>query len=129
LELRVALLLFTFLEFLLCTEEVNMRGRHTAWVIQMDEQSRATLQRWLRQQKTPLGLAKQVALTERNLRKWVKRFCEQGLAELSEQPRPGRLAVFSPEVALHVVKLACERPDQVGRSLSKVGIAPNWHAN
>ena len=27
--------------------------------------------------------------------------------------------MFAPEVALHLVKLACERPDQMGRSLSQ----------
>jgi transposase len=115
-----------------------MRGRHSAWVIRIDEHTRATLQRWLRQQKTSLGLARrarslllleqglsyvstarQVGLAEHNLRKWVKRFSEQGPAGLSEQPRPGRLPVFSPEIALHVVKLACERQDRVGRSLSQ----------
>lgn len=118
-----------------------MQGSHSAWVIRIDEHTRATLQRWLRQQKTSLGLARrarslllleqglssvstarQVGLTERNLRTWVKRWSRQGPAGLSEQPRPGRLPVFSPEIALHVVKLACERPDRVGRSLSEVGI-------
>jgi hypothetical protein len=28
-------------------------------------------------------------------------------------------AVFPPEVAIHVVRLACERPDTLGRSLSQ----------
>lgn len=28
-------------------------------------------------------------------------------------------AVFPPEVAIHVVRLACERPDALGRSLSQ----------
>jgi hypothetical protein len=31
----------------------------------------------------------------------------------------GPRAVFPPEVAIHVVRLACERPDLVGRSLSQ----------
>src|SRR2546421_12721847 len=35
------------------------------------------------------------------------------------QKRPGRQPVFSPAVALYVVKLACERPDVVGRSWSQ----------
>jgi transposase len=60
-----------------------------------------------------------VGFTERNLRKWAKRFLEQGVTGLSEKPRPGRMPVFLPEVALHVVKLACERPDRMGRSLSR----------
>ena len=62
--------------------------------------------------------AKQVGLTESNLRKWARRFREQAVAVLREQPRPGWAPVFAPQVALYVVKLACERPDQMGRSLA-----------
>ncbi len=43
----------------------------------------------------------------------------QGVAGLRERPRSGRPPVFAPQVALYVVKLACERPDQFGRSLSQ----------
>lgn len=114
-----------------------MPGPHSTLQISMNEQTRTFLQRWLRCPKAPAGLvrraralllleqgyryaptAKQVGLTERNLRKWVRRFREQGVAGLYEQPRPGRAPVFPPRVALYVVKLACERPDQVGRALS-----------
>ncbi len=35
-----------------------MRGRPAAVVIQMSQQTRATLQGWLQRQKTPLGRAK-----------------------------------------------------------------------
>jgi transposase len=115
-----------------------MRGRHARLLIQMSQQTRATLQGWLQRQKTPLGrakraqamllleqghsythAAKRVGLTERNLRKWAKRFHNRGVAGLDEKPRPGRTPVFSPEVALYIVKLACERPDDRGRSLSQ----------
>jgi hypothetical protein len=54
-----------------------------------------------------------------HVRKWVKRFHEQGIAGLREKPRSGRPPVFAPEVALHLVKLACERPDQMGWSFSQ----------
>ncbi len=115
-----------------------MPGPHSVLQISMNDQTRALLQRWLRCPKMPGGLvrrahalllleqgyrytptAKQVGLTERNLRKWAKRFRDQGVAGLYEQPRPGRVPVFPPQVALYVVKLACERPDQLGRSLSQ----------
>jgi transposase len=95
-----------------------MRGRHARLLIQMSQQTRATLQGWLQRQKTPLGrakraqamllleqghsythAAKRVGLTERNLRKWAKRFHNRGVAGLDEKPRPGRTPVFSPEVA------------------------------
>src|SRR6266567_5514370 len=63
--------------------------------------------------------ARQVGLSEYHLRKWARRFCMQGVAGLRERPRSGRPPVFAPQVALYVVKLACERPDQFGRSLSQ----------
>ncbi len=50
---------------------------------------------------------------------WARRFLEQGIVGLYEKPRSGRPPLFPPEVALSVVKLACERPDAVGRSLSQ----------
>ena len=37
------------------------------------------------------------------------------LTPLAAVPR----AVFPPEVAMHVVRLACERPETLGRSLSQ----------
>src|SRR6266516_3118461 len=73
----------------------------------------------LEQGQTFVQTAQWVGFTERNLRKWAKRFLAHGIAGLSEKPRPGRTPFFPPEVALHVVKLACERPDHVGRSLSQ----------
>jgi len=115
-----------------------MRGRHSQFRIQMTDQTRTTLQSWLHRRKTPHGQAKraralllleqgqtfvqtasQVGLNECHVRKWAKRFLDQGVVGLSEKPRPGRPPRFLPEVALHVVKLACERPDHVGRSLSQ----------
>ena len=60
-----------------------------------------------------------MGLRERHVRKWALRYVTQGLEGLADKKRPGRQPVFSPEVALYVVKLACERPDVVGRSLSQ----------
>lgn len=115
-----------------------MRGRRAKLMIDMNDQTRATLQRWLQRQKTPIGRAKRaramllleqgrsyvrtarwVGLTERNLRKWARRFHKDGLAGLDDSPRPGRAPIFSPEVALYIMKLACERPDRLNRSLSQ----------
>ncbi len=114
-----------------------MQGRQSTLRIQMNEPTRTTLQKWLSRRKTPVGLArraramlllaegrtyistaKQVGLAECHVRKWARRFLEQGVVGLSEKPRPGRQPLFAPEVALHVVKFACERPDRAGRSLS-----------
>ncbi len=115
-----------------------MRGRHSTVAIHMNEQTRLILRGWLRSHTTRVGLtrraralllleqghtyvatAKLVGLAEYHIRKWARRFLEQGVMGLSEKPRPGRLPVFPPEVALHVVKLACERPDRFGTSLSQ----------
>src|SRR5438105_3534548 len=106
-----------------------MRGRRSTLRIQMDDLTRATLHSWLHRQKMPNGLirraramllleqgqtylhtAEQVGLAECHVRKWARRFHEQGMAGLSEKPRPGRIPIFSPEVALHIIKVACERP-------------------
>ena len=59
-----------------------------------------------------------VALQRRHLYKWIERFRHNGVAGLSDGKRTGRPPVFSPEVAIHLVKIACERPDEVGRSMS-----------
>lgn len=86
-----------------------MRGRRTALTIQMSQQSRLTLQRWLQRRKTVVGRAKRargmllleqgysythtakwIGMTERNLRKWAKRFHEHGVLGLDEKPRDFR---------------------------------------
>ena len=118
--------------------EDAMQGRRSALRIEIDDHTRAILAGWLRRQKTPVGLAKrarailllaegytfvatarQVELRERHVRKWALRFVAYGIDGLDDTKRPGRQPVFSPAVALYVVKLACERPDVVGRSLSQ----------
>ena len=118
--------------------EDAMQGRRSALRIELDDHTRATLAGWLRRQKTPVGLAKrarailllaegytfaatarQVELRERHVRKWALRFVAYGIDGLYDTKRPGRQPVFLPAVALYVVKLACERPDVVGRSLSQ----------
>ena len=115
-----------------------MPGPFSKIQITMSDQTRVQLQSWLRSPTMPSGLvrraralllleqgyryaptAKQVGLSEYHLRKWARRFGERGCAGLHELPRSGRPPVFPPQVALYVVKLACERPDQFGRSLSQ----------
>jgi transposase len=123
-------------------QEVNMPAPFSKIQITMSDQTRVQIQSWLRCPTMPSGLvrraralllleqgeryaptAKQVGLSEFHLRKWARRFCELGIAGLGERPRSGRPPVFPPEVALYVVKLACERPDKFGRSLSQ------WHCS
>lgn len=92
-----------------------MRGRTSTIKISLTQQQRDTLEGLLRRQKTPVGLAKRaramllladgerfnqtaerVGLGERHLRKWARRFVEQGVEGLQDQPRPGRAPVFPP---------------------------------
>ena len=92
-----------------------MRGRRSALKVELDEQDKAQLVRWLRAQNTPFGLARrawavllvaggqslagagrQVGMAERHVRKWVRRFMQQGVAGLSDAHRSGRPPVFSP---------------------------------
>src|SRR5258708_37681638 len=114
-----------------------MCGRRSAWTVTLDFQTRTTLRDFLQRRKTLVGVARRahamllleqghsyihtakwVGLAAYHVRTWVKRFQEHGVAGLLEKPRPGRPPVFAPEIALHIVKLACERPDQMGCSLS-----------
>ena len=105
--------------------------------ITLDEATREELAAWTRQQKAPVGLvrraqaiwrlaagesfaatARAVGMRVRHVRKWAARFVAEGLAGLQDRARSGR-RFFPPAVALHVVKLACERPEEQGRSLSQ----------
>jgi transposase len=53
------------------------------------------------------------------VRKWANRYCVHGLPGLTDEPRVGRPQVFDSEVALHIIKIACEMPEKYGRSLAK----------
>jgi transposase len=64
-------------------------------------------------------IAQKVGMSARHVHKWGQRFRERGVPGLEDQPRPGRQPKFSPGVALHLVKMACEMPDLRGRSLSQ----------
>jgi hypothetical protein len=92
-----------------------MQGRKTALIVRIDDATREQLLGWLRATKTPVGLAKrawamllladgnsyaatsrQVALRERHVRKWAKRFLCDGPTGLFDAKRSGRPPVFSP---------------------------------
>lgn len=66
-----------------------------------------------------VSVAEKVGLSPRHVSKWGQRFFQQGVDGLHDKPRPGRKPKFSPSVALHLVKMACEMPDLRGRSLSQ----------
>src|SRR5260370_40440084 len=54
---------------------------------------------WLASQAKPTPeIAKQLEVSERMVRKWLKRFREQGLAGVEEAPRSGRPVSYQPEL-------------------------------
>lgn len=96
-----------------------MRGRTSNIKISISQEQREILESLLRRQKTPIGVAKRarailllaegerfsqtaqrVGLGERHLRKWARRFIEQGVEGLQDRARPGRAPVFPPSSRL-----------------------------
>jgi transposase len=68
------------------------------------------------------GIAVRLDTPRQIVSKWRKRFYEQRLPGLRDQPRTGRPPAFSPEVVVAIKALACEFPDACGVPLSR------WHA-
>ena len=64
-------------------------------------------------------VARLVGMTEKHVRKWTTRFLKGRLEGLRIVPDAAASRSFPPEVAMHVVKIACERQDDLGRSLSQ----------
>jgi hypothetical protein len=92
-----------------------VRGRKSQLLIEIEPATKQIMEGLCRAQKTPLGLARRVqgmlllqqgntfvdaakgaGLAERHLRKWAKRFKQDGLAGLNDKGRPGRPPRFSP---------------------------------
>ncbi len=113
-----------------------MRGRVLGVSVRLNGVTRRRLEHTVRRTTTPAGVARRaravlligngeryahvatkVGISERYVWMWVRRFLDRGISGLYDKPRPGRPPTFSPVVALHVVKMACERPDEQGRSL------------
>jgi transposase len=115
-----------------------MSGPRSARVVTLTVEERAALEALSRRTTAAAGLvrrARMVLLADDGMlldriartlgadrtivRTWIDRYRAGGLAALQDRPRSGRPRTFPPEVALHVVRLACELPEQVGRSLSQ----------
>ncbi len=86
-----------------------MRGQKTSLIVLLTVEERQQLEHWIRSSTLSAGrvrraravllvsegiplveTGRRVGLTERNVRKWIKRFLTQRLAGLDDLPRPGR---------------------------------------
>ena len=63
--------------------------------------------------------SRSVRLTERHVRQWVTRFLDKDFEDFMIVRDEGESPLFPPLVEDYIVKMACERPDPCGRSLSQ----------
>jgi transposase len=63
-------------------------------------------------------IATLVGVDRNTVKARLDRFQQERLAGLRDRPRPGRRPLFGLAVILHLVRLACDLPDIVGRSVS-----------
>lgn len=59
-------------------------------------------------------LAGEVGLDEKTVRKWLKRFAEQGPSGLEDAPRSGAPSRYTPEVKAQIIAAALTNPREVG---------------
>lgn len=60
------------------------------------------------------AIAEQVQVDEETVRRWMKRFTQEGIEGLKERPRSGRPAVYSQEEVSLVVQTALTDPQTLG---------------
>jgi len=65
------------------------------------------------QGQTVPQIAEAVGLNEKTVRKWFKRFEQQGLAGLEDAPRPGAPSRYTPENKARVLEAALTRPSDL----------------
>jgi transposase len=59
-------------------------------------------------------IAEAVGINEKTVRKWLKRFDEQGVEGLTDAPRSGAPSRYTPEVKAQIIALALTNPREVG---------------
>ena len=60
------------------------------------------------------AIAHQLQLTAITVRTWLKRFNAAGLAALTDKPRPGRPATYTPQQVAEVIATALTPPEHLG---------------
>jgi len=122
----------------LVRKQTRQCGPSSPYKINLIPEQKQILESWVRSRSKPCGLvrraqiillldqgvtitkvARDVNVTRVIVRNWAKRFIQYGIDGLYEEPGRGRKPVFSPDVAMHIIKIACERPDLRERSLSQ----------
>ena len=64
-------------------------------------------------------IAARLGVCDDTVRKWRRRYCQQGLDGMADAPRPGRPRKFAAHVAVEVKALACELPITAGTPLAR----------
>jgi len=110
----------------------------SAYVVTLDDAQRAALQSRARRASAPHRLvmrarivlaaadglpssviAARLGVCDDTVRKWRRRYCQQGLDGMADAPRPGRPRKFAAHVAVEVKALACELPITTGTPLAR----------
>lgn len=73
--------------------------------------------------KQNVVIAEKLDVSPNTVLKWRKRFCEVGLAGLTDRPRSGRPPTFGPGVRAQVKAMACELPARRDVPLSRYASA------
>jgi transposase len=60
------------------------------------------------------GIAAELAVSERTVRRWVKRFTAEGLAGLGDAPRVGRPATYPPAAVGELIAASLTDPQELG---------------
>lgn len=60
------------------------------------------------------AIARQVGVSEANVRRWIRRFNDAGVEGLEDLPRPGSPPTYSPEQVGEVVVAALTKPEELG---------------
>lgn len=64
-------------------------------------------------------VSRKTNVTRNTVKKWARRYTSLGLAGLNDLGRKGCPPKFDAEVAMHIIKVACEMPELRGRSIDK----------
>jgi transposase len=70
---------------------------------------------WLASQRQSISqIAQTLSMDEKTVRKWLKRFAEQGPSGLEDAPRSGAPSRYTPEVKARLIALALTNPRKLG---------------